>query len=317
MQNKTKRTQMNLFLDFALIIAFLVVLQPSHTGLLIHEWLGLALGGATAVHMILHWQWIVAITQKLFGKLPFKTRLYYVLDAALLAAFFVILISGVLLSEIALPIFNLRGTTWQIFGSLHEYVSYLALALLAVKLALHWKWITHAVKQYVSGGTRTLSQPAAAPSTTPTLTPVTQADFKGPISRRRFLVVGCSAVCVVALAGTCAHLREQGIDDAEAANKTESPVNPEATDAQQLTSDTNVATVATATATQPPTSDTNLATATAETGAYSTPVATPTNAPQPIETRCPHGLVNDPYPGHCRRYTDQNGNNICDLSETA
>jgi hypothetical protein len=30
---------------------------------------------------------------------------------------------------------------------------------------------------------------------------------------------------------------------------------------------------------------------------------------------CPFGLVNDPYPGKCRRYVDRNGNGICDLSE--
>ncbi|MBN1399315.1 MAG: hypothetical protein JXA74_00665 [Anaerolineae bacterium] len=30
---------------------------------------------------------------------------------------------------------------------------------------------------------------------------------------------------------------------------------------------------------------------------------------------CPFGLVNDRYPGRCRRYVDRNGNGICDLSE--
>ena len=30
---------------------------------------------------------------------------------------------------------------------------------------------------------------------------------------------------------------------------------------------------------------------------------------------CPKGLVNDPYPGACRRYEDTNGDGICDLSQ--
>lgn len=30
---------------------------------------------------------------------------------------------------------------------------------------------------------------------------------------------------------------------------------------------------------------------------------------------CPKGLVNDPYPGACRRYVDTNADNICDLSQ--
>lgn len=32
-------------------------------------------------------------------------------------------------------------------------------------------------------------------------------------------------------------------------------------------------------------------------------------------TRCPYGLVNDRYPGRCRRYMDEEGNGICDYSE--
>lgn len=34
-------------------------------------------------------------------------------------------------------------------------------------------------------------------------------------------------------------------------------------------------------------------------------------------TACPFGLVNDPYPGQCGRYTDRNGNGLCDFSEVA
>ena len=30
---------------------------------------------------------------------------------------------------------------------------------------------------------------------------------------------------------------------------------------------------------------------------------------------CPYGEVNDPYPGKCHRYVDQNGTGICDYSE--
>ena len=33
------------------------------------------------------------------------------------------------------------------------------------------------------------------------------------------------------------------------------------------------------------------------------------------ETDCPYGLVNDPAPGRCGRYVDENNNGICDLSE--
>ena len=49
--------------------------------------------------------------------------------------------------------------------------------------------------------------------------------------------------------------------------------------------------------------------------------ASPTPSPAPSVPQpqagvaCPFGLVNDPYPGQCRRYVDGNGDGICDLSE--
>ena len=45
------------------------------------------------------------------------------------------------------------------------------------------------------------------------------------------------------------------------------------------------------------------------------PTAAPSESPQQVCVACPRGLVNDPYPGRCRRYVDANGNGICDLSE--
>jgi hypothetical protein len=32
-------------------------------------------------------------------------------------------------------------------------------------------------------------------------------------------------------------------------------------------------------------------------------------------TSCPYGMINDPYPGQCPRYTDITGEGICDLSQ--
>ncbi len=45
------------------------------------------------------------------------------------------------------------------------------------------------------------------------------------------------------------------------------------------------------------------------------PASRPSLAAATILTACPLGLVADPYPGECRRYVDNNGNRICDLSE--
>jgi hypothetical protein len=49
-----------------------------------------------------------------------------------------------------------------------------------------------------------------------------------------------------------------------------------------------------------------------------TPQAVPAT-PQPTQQQggvaCPFRLLNDPYPGRCKRYSDRNGNGVCDYSE--
>ena len=85
------------------------------------------------------------------------------------------------------------------------------------------------------------------------------------LSRRRFLVLGCGAICTAAFAGGCA-----------------SRLVTESVEADEQTDD---------------------ATSVATRGSSS--------------TRCPKGLVNDPYPGRCHHYVDSNGSGYCDLSETA
>jgi hypothetical protein len=77
------------------------------------------------------------------------------------------------------------------------------------------------------------------------------------LSRRRFLALGCGAICTAALAGGCAS------------------------------------------------------------GLGTTDDATSVSALGGSATRCPKGLVNDPYPGSCHHYVDSNGSGYCDLSETA
>ena len=47
--------------------------------------------------------------------------------------------------------------------------------------------------------------------------------------------------------------------------------------------------------------------------------ATPSSQNQAAQmtSRCPFGLISDPYPGRCGRYVDENGNGLCDLSEVS
>jgi hypothetical protein len=90
---------------------------------------------------------VVGVTKKFFGKLPFRTRAYYALDAALLLSFLTIIGSGVAMSGAVLPALGLSGSTSFAWVTIHKLASMLTLVLLGVKLVLHRTWIAKAVKR--------------------------------------------------------------------------------------------------------------------------------------------------------------------------
>ena len=307
LKDKSRRTKFNLFLDVVLTAAFLVSLKPFVTGMAFHEWLGLAFGVGLALHTALHWRWVVGITTKLFGKLPLKTRVYYTLDAALLAAFTTIIVSGVVMSTTVLPLLGVQGIVSLTVAQVHSLASYLTLALLGVKLALHWAWIKNAIRRLTSvpATRKPVFQPAGLVPV-----PVTSGNAAKAISRRHFLLIGCSAVGMALLASINKNQQAQG-------DPVATPTEVLSTAATSTATDTALADASAAPTTPPVEVAPTAVIETAVPTAIPPAIPTATAVPQQVATRCPRGLVNDPYPGRCRRYVDKNGNGICDLSETA
>ena len=141
------RKTINLLLDLALATAFLVLFRPVLTGLAIHEWLGLALGGALIGHLLLHWRWATGVARKWMSKLPFKTRVYTLIDASLLVGFVTIIGSGVAMSRAVLPLFGLTGSTGAAWFVVHKWSALLTLGLVGIKLVLHRTWFAAVVKK--------------------------------------------------------------------------------------------------------------------------------------------------------------------------
>ena len=106
------------------------------------------------------------------------------------------------------------------------------------------------------------------------------------MTRRRFLALASGTAAAAVLAGC---VRKEGIDAISTVVQEAAP---------------------TAGATNAP------AAAESSPAASASPTATavPT-AQKNVRSACPRGLVNDPYPGKCKRYVDKNGNGMCDLSE--
>ena len=77
------RNKVNLIVDSAIFTAFLVAMAPHFSGMAVHEWLGISFGAAIVTHLLLHWQWIVEVTKRFFGKVTAQSRINYVLNALL------------------------------------------------------------------------------------------------------------------------------------------------------------------------------------------------------------------------------------------
>lgn len=143
------RNKVNLAIDIGIFGAFLAATAPKLTGLAIHEWLSIGFGVAIITHLLLHWQWIVEVTKRFFSKAQMSARVNYVLNTLLFIIFTLIIFSGLMISEVALPLFGIQATPGFTWRSIHKLSADASVFLLGLHVALHWKWIVNAVKRFV------------------------------------------------------------------------------------------------------------------------------------------------------------------------
>lgn len=143
------RNKVNLALDIAIFGAVLAALQPRLTGMAIHEWLGIAFGVGIVTHLLLHWQWIVEVTKRFLARTSWSARVNYILNGLLFIDITVIIFTGLMISKVALPSLGLQVAQGFAWRSLHGQASDVAVFLVGLHVALHWKWIVNTIKRYV------------------------------------------------------------------------------------------------------------------------------------------------------------------------
>ncbi len=134
------RTRLDFWFDAVLLAGFTLAYSYGFTGIGIHEWLGIALGAALLVHLTLHWDWVIRTTRRLVSPAG-HDKLIWAVNLALLAAMTLCVVSGILISRVALPflgIYPLAGPFWD---RLHILTAEVTLALVPVHVALRWRWI--------------------------------------------------------------------------------------------------------------------------------------------------------------------------------
>ena len=167
-RRRVRRNLVHLALDILTGLATVLLISFNFTGLLFHEWLGLGLIPALIVHLLLNWDWVAASTRRFFGRLAGTVRISYVLNVALFVAMTIVILSGVLISEAAVPQFAAGGTSRGFWHTLHTGASNATLIIFGLHVALHWRWIVNTVRQALPGARRRGRVGAAQPGTAAT-----------------------------------------------------------------------------------------------------------------------------------------------------
>jgi hypothetical protein len=182
MQNKQKT---NWLIDAALFGGFLLAQWLDLTGLPVHQWLGLAAGALASYHLASHWRWVVAVTERFFGRTSRQARTFYAVDAGLAVGFVAILVTGLVIST-WLDLALVNYAAWR---TVHVVASVVTLALVVAKIGLHWRWIIDVARRRIFPAPAPTGQAGAA-----------QPAPAAQVGRRDFvrLMAGVGAMAVLA-----------------------------------------------------------------------------------------------------------------------
>ena len=139
------------WLDAALLVSVCALETVPFTGMVLHEWLGLAIAGMIVAHLLLSWAWIAAKTRRLFTAQPARTRINYFLNLALFACMTAVVFSGIVISQDAVPALTGKAaadlTTQFGWDLIHRRFSDWVLILAGLHLAINWEWSVAAARK--------------------------------------------------------------------------------------------------------------------------------------------------------------------------
>jgi cytochrome b561 len=131
------------WLDVILLVSICALQTVRFTGLVLHEWLGLAIVAMVLAHLLLAWSWIASQSRRFFTLQSIRARTNYLLNLSLFAAITAVIFSGILISQKAIP--TLTGLKpapdmdWR-WDTLHNQFSWAVVMLVGFHLAINWEW---------------------------------------------------------------------------------------------------------------------------------------------------------------------------------
>lgn len=279
----SKNNKIKWWIDAIMFAGFLLAFFMDLTGLELHQWLGVSVGILILYHLLTHLDWVNVVADRFFGETSNRSRIYLLIDIAIVCGFAFILGTGLLMSTW----FEINLVNYDFWYLFHLLFSMGTLILVSLKLTLHWRWIASVIRKPKPMRLANPIQP------TPVQTPVAAPR----VGRREFLgVIGVVGIgTLVAANSVMKSLRLiQGSQSTALAQTL--PTVTQAATANSTGSSTSLP-VNEVTPTVAPTATTSPATSTSNVACV---------------VRCNHHCS---YPGRCHRYIDSNSNSLCDNGE--
>lgn len=143
------RTPFALWLDTVLLVLFLVLRAPTLTGLTWHEWLGIAFLVPMIVHLLLSWRWIMTALTRTFRPARSRDAVNLLLNVSLFISTAGVVISGLLISRIALPLLGIATIDDRVWRETHNNWTDAMLLCIAAHVAMNLRWIIRVADPYL------------------------------------------------------------------------------------------------------------------------------------------------------------------------
>lgn len=138
---KKNISKVRIYVDIFLFTLMILVLIPQSTGIPIHEWASFIILILFVLHLMINWNWIANNSTKFLKKAPNKTRFDYVLNWLLYLLMLIATVSGIVISESALPLFGIHFEPDRFWSVIHNLSATLLMAVIGIHITLHWRWI--------------------------------------------------------------------------------------------------------------------------------------------------------------------------------
>lgn len=138
-------------MDAVLLLTVGALEAVPFTGLVAHEWLGMAVGAMFVVHLLLAWAWIESQSRGLIRARSHRARVNYLLNLSLFGCMTAVIVSGIMVSQHAIPMLTGKqagrlGTNFR-WESIHNRFSDIGVILTGLHLAINWDWAMAATRK--------------------------------------------------------------------------------------------------------------------------------------------------------------------------